>query len=91
MKAVEQVAAQSSSQNAYAVAKVRSKEANAGSALSARGGLLNVLSRSARHRRLRMPPAPASARARLDAQREAFDARLAEGRQERGAIIDGYA
>ena len=26
-----------------------------------------------------------------DAQREAFDARLAEGRQERGAIIDGYA
>ena len=93
MKAVEQVAAKSSSQNAYAIAKVRINEPNA----ERRAERFEAaFAERTKQERAAQAAADASStrertQARLDAQREAFDARLAEGRQERGAIIDGYA
>ena len=93
MKAVEQAVAQSSSQNAFTIAKARAKEATAEKRSERFEAAFAERARQERDAQATRDAVSTRERtqSRLDAQREAFDARLAEGRQERGAIIDGYA
>ena len=93
MKAVEQAVAQSSSQNAFSIAKARAQETTAEKRSERFEAAFADRTRQEREAQAARDAVSTQERtqARLDAQREAFDARLAEGRQERGAIIDGYA
>ena len=92
MKVVEQVAAHSS-QNALVTSKTRNQRVNAERQAERFEAAFARRAEAEREAQAARDAVASQERtqARLDDQQEAFNVRLAEGRQSRGAIIDGYA